>query len=147
MPSGAVLKKEHLKFYNVIEEPCTAIVTVANTVKPEYLIEDGSASRFIVNLRVATKEGFDNCLDILGDKTSCAFNKVSGCFLAGTLWVNEILEIEQLPTKGEQIIATFDIKNDELRCVSLTLLPRKKLNTFDLNAHLKTRYLFRELIK
>ena len=143
----ALFKKDNLKFYQIVKEPCTAVVTVANTVKLDYLIEDGSASRFIVNLKVATAEGFKNCLKVLNSRSACPFSDVASHFLSGALWASDIIDNEQLPTKGEKIIATFEIKEELLRCVALTMIPRKNLEKFNYAAHCATRSLYEDLIK
>jgi len=141
-----IFKKEYLNHYQVIEEPGTYIVKVGNTVKPEYFIEDGSKSRFIVNLRAASLENLKRCIDIMGERTKCDFDEIKDCFTSGVLWHEDINDMSKLPTKGESIIATYDYVDDVFRCISLTLIPRKSLQTFDLNAYNKTRKLFNELL-
>lgn len=138
-----IFKKEHLQLYQVLQTPGTYIVKVANTVKPSYLIEDGSKSRFIVNLRVATKDNLLSCLNILGNKEMIEFSKVKQCFTAGVIWYNQLDDIEYLPTKGENVIATF---NDKLQCESITLIPRKEMANFDLDAYNITKNLYEKLL-
>lgn len=145
--SGAILKKEHLRNYKVINKPGTFMVKVANTVKPEYLYEDGSKSRFIVNLRCATLDGFEECLQLMGTNETVPFERVNKCFMSGALWESDIEDITVLPIKGEEVIATFDYVDEILRCTALTLVPRKELQDFDLNAHCKSRKLFLKLLK
>jgi len=139
-----VFKKEHLSLYQVLVKPGTYIVKVANTIRPSYLIEDGSKSRFIVNLRIATKENLIACLDELGKNDAIEFSKVRQFFTSGTIWFNQLDDLEELPTKGEAVIATF---NEKLQCESITLIPRKELNNFDLNAFNVTQNMFAKLIE
>lgn len=141
-----ILKKENLNLYQVLKEPGTYIVKVANTVKPQHLFTHDGYPRYIVNLRVATEENFKKCLKILGKDESCEFSEVKDCFMSGALWERDLQDISQLPTKGENIIATFDYVDDILRCVSLTLLPRKALNNFDLNAYNEIKKMYNEIL-
>jgi len=138
-----IFKKEHLQLYQVLSKPGTYIVKVANTIKPSYLIEDGSKSRFIANLRVATKENLIACLKELGNNEAVEFSKVKQFFTSGTIWFNQLDDLEELPTKGEAVIATF---NDKLQCESITLVPRKELTNFDLNAFNVTQNMYAKLL-
>lgn len=139
-----VFKKEHLSLYQVLVKPGTYIVKVSNTVRPSYLIEDGSKSRFIVNLRIATRENLMACLNELGKNEVIEFSKVKQFFTSGTIWYNQLDDIEYLPTKGEAVIATF---NEKLQCESITLIPRKELTNFDLDAFNVTQNMYSKLLK
>jgi len=133
---SAIFKKQNLGLYDVINEPCTVIVKVANTVKSIYLIEDGSKSRYLVNLRIAELASLQEALSILGNQDDCAFSDVAHCFITGVIWEKDVSDLSNLPVKGENIIASFD--RDEtgvMRCVSITTIPRKQLSKFDLNAY------------
>ena len=143
MTDVPIFKKEHLSLYQVLSKPGTYIVKVANTIRPSYLIEDGSKSRYIVNLRVATKDNLVECLKILGKEEMIPFEKVKGLFTSGTIWYNQLDDIEYLPTKGEAVIATF---NDKLQCESITLIPRKELTNFDLDAYSVIKNMYKNLI-
>lgn len=139
-----IFKKDHLQLYQILQKPGTYIVKVANTIRPNYLIEDGSKSRFIVNLRVATKDNLILCLQELGKDDMIEFSKVRHFFTSGTIWYNQLDNLEELPTKGENVIATF---NDKLQCESITLIPRKELNNFDLNAFNVTQNMYAKLLE
>jgi hypothetical protein len=145
--SEAIFKKEHLRNYKVIPGPGTFMIKVSNTVKPEYLYEDGAKSRFIVNLRCATVEGFEDCLSLMKTNEVAPFDLVRDCFMSGAIWENDLDDLTKLPIKAEEVIATFDYVDDILRCVALTLIPRKELNNFDLDAHCRSRKLFLNLIR
>ena len=144
---NAIMKKSNLRNYEVIPGPCVCIVKVSNSVKPGYLIEDGSKSRYIVNLRCGTTDGFEECLEVLGDREVIEFSSVSHCFMAGVIWENDLDDLTKLPAKGEEVIATFDYIDDILRCTAITLVPRKQLSTFDLDAHCKSRRLIKKYLK
>jgi hypothetical protein len=138
--------KKTLKNYEIIKEPGTHIVQVSNTVKPEYLIEDGSKSRYIINLRVGTIEGFKKCLEIFGDKEEIEIKEINNCFLSGVIWSNNLEDLNLLPVKGENVIASFDYLDDKLVCTSINLIPRKQLDKFELNEMCETRNLFKQLL-
>lgn len=144
--SNAILKKTNLRNYEIIPRPGTYVVKVANSVKPDYLIEDGSKSRYVVNLRASTIEKLEECVGLMGRRDSVPFWTVRHCFLSGALWDNDLDDITRLPTKGEEIIATFEMKDEELLCTALTLIPRKQLDTFDLDAYCQSRKLLKSLL-
>lgn len=144
--SVAVLKKSNLRNYQVIEEPGTYVVKVAHSIKPDYLYGEGSNARYIINLRVATTEGFEECLKLMGNYEIVEFKRVRNCFMSGALWENDLDDITRLPAKGEEVIAVFDYIDDRLLCTSLTLIPREKLPTFRLEDMCKSRQIFKELL-
>ncbi len=45
-----------------------------------------------------------------------------------------------------EVIATFDYVDDILRCTSVTLIPRKELDKFDLDTVCENRSLFKSLL-
>ena len=90
-------------------------------------------------------EGFQECLNILGNEEVIQFTRVRHCFTSGAIWANDVDDMTRLPTKGENIIATFDYVEGTLMCTALTLIPREKLETFDLDALDESRQLFKEL--
>ncbi len=145
--TGAVLKKSNLRNYYVVSEPGTHIVKAANSVNPDFVYDDGAKARYLVNLRVATAEGFQECIDILGNREIIQFKQVRECFMTGAIWANDIDDIKRLPTKGEDVIATFDYVGPTLMCTAITLIPRRKLDKFDLDVFDESRQLFKELYK
>jgi len=142
-----IFKKKSLGHYQVVEKPGTFMVKVANTVKPQSLYVNDGYPRYIVNLRAASKAGLERSLAALGSRDSCKFEDIRDNFIAGSIWQNEIDDTSLLPTKGETVIATYDMVEEVLRCVSITLIPRKTLEIFDLNAFNTSRKLFNDLLK
>lgn len=142
-----ILNKNLLSVYQVLKDPGTYMVKVANTVKPQYLFEDGSKSRYLVNLRVATEKGFEECIEILSGRSSCEFDEVKHCFITGAIWERDVEDVINLPNKGENVIATFDYVDDILRCTAITLIPRKSLSEFDLDAFNQVKKLYHDLLK
>jgi len=146
MNDTPIFYKKNLALYQVLKEPGTYHVKVSNTVKPEFLYEDGNKSRYIINLRIATKSGFEECLKIIGNDDYCDFSKVRQCFIAGVIWERDIVDLSLLPTKGESVIATFDYVDDVMRCISITLIPRKTLDNFDLEAYNQIKIMYKNLL-
>lgn len=144
--SRPIFNKSSLERYTIIPGPGTFVVKVANAVKPNYLIEDGSKSRYIVNLRCAPNNKFEECLEIFGRRDQIFFDDVRHCFSSGAIWDNELADIDLLPAKGEEILATFEEKEQGLLCVSLTLMPRRNLQHFDLSAYERSKQLLKALI-
>jgi hypothetical protein len=144
--SEYLLKRKNLVLYEVIPGPGTFLVKVASTVTSKHLYELDKYPRYIVNLRVATAEGFEKCLSLMGSRETIEYKEVSPYFMSGVLWLKDIDDTKRLPTKGEETIATFDYVDDVLRCVSLTLIPRRTLAPFDLNKVCKSRKLLKLLM-
>jgi len=137
------LKKKSLEDYKVLEEPGTYIIK-CNGCSSLYTKDE--FPRYIVNLKVATIKGFEKCLNLMGTKEVIDIKKVSDCFLTGVIWENQIANITDLPIKGEELIANFDIVDGELKCTSINLMPRKKLNSFQLSSICKSRQLLKNIL-
>ncbi len=142
-----VFKRDNLRLYQIIDEPGTYMVKAAGRVTENQYIEDGSKSRYLVNLRAASIEQLEECLDIIGEDSTIAFKFVSQCFITGAIWEGDIQNKLDLPTKGEVLIASFDYVDGIMRCTSITLIPRRRLQTFDPDAYDKSRNLLKGLMK
>jgi len=142
-----LLKKKNLNSYEVVPGPGTHIVKVASTVKEKNLYSEDKYPRYIVNLKCSTQENFKLCLKRMGSKEEIPYMDVKEYFLSGAIWENEITNTLLLPTKGEEVIATFNYVDEVLRCVSITLIPRRVLENFDLNAVCKSRSLLKNLLE
>ena len=145
--SYAVFKKSSLRNYDIISSPGTYKVVVSNSVKPNYLLEDEDKSRYLVNFRAGTLDNLKSCLKEMGNAEIVPFAEVRDFFFTGALWENQVTDLETLPVKGEEVIANFDYVDDILRCTSITLIPRKKLEKFDLDSICDSRNLFRNLLE
>jgi len=137
------LKKKSLENYKVVTEP-GAFIVKTNGCSALYTKDD--YPRYIVNLKVSTKEGFEKCLELFGNKEVIDIKKVSHLFISGTIWENQVVDKSDLPVKGEDVIAVFDYVDEELKCTSITLIPRKKLNAFQLSSIDKSRKLLKNLL-
>lgn len=140
-----IFKKRELKNFAIVEEPGTFMVKSYGA----HLFEDGDKSRYLLNLRAATIEGLEECLEVLGQRSECPYSEFKDrkCFITGVLWADHVTDPIQIPTRGETVIATFDYNEEgELWCVSVTLVPRKNLRTFNPDAYNTTRQLFNDII-
>jgi hypothetical protein len=146
--SSAKFTKNLLSKYQVISEPGTFLVSVSSTVLPDYLIEDGEKSRYIVYLRCGTEENLKTALKTLGDAEEILFSFVAHNFMTGVLWkTNENKLYDHLPTKNEQVLATFEYVEDKLTCTNIHVLPLKNLDYFDLNEWCNIRSKILNLLK
>lgn len=144
--SKAIFHLNLLKNYQLVNVPGTYYVTVAYTVNDNHLILDGHP-RYLVPLRAITPIGLEKVLKIVKDeKTVVSFDKVSSHFMRGALWVNKVLE-EELPIKGERVLASFDLVEGKLVCTHIELLPREDLDYVDINSLTEFRQLLTNLIK
>lgn len=146
MSFESVFKKSNLNFYSIIDEPGTYMIKVAGRVTNNQYINDGGHSRYLVNLRAASLDSLEECLDIMGDEDTISFREVGHCFITGAIWENDVQSKLELPTKGETVIASFDYVDGIMRCTSITLIPRKRLQTFDVEAYNKSKNLLKNLI-
>lgn len=136
--------KTYLKHYYIIDGPCTALVKVSSNVGKRNLIDD-SSPRYLIPLRVGKKEDLIKATELI-DSGCCTFKEVRHCFVTGAVFKNTLNSIDELPVKGESVIATFDYVNDILMCTSITLLPRIKLKAFDPDGYDKAKSLYDTII-
>lgn len=130
--SDAIFNLRLLKNYQVIDIPGTYTVTVSYTVTDKHLILD-EYPRYLVPLKVITYKGLSELTDIIDDETiHIPFQQVSNLFMTGALWANDI-DIENLPIKGEKVLASFNYVDNILRCVHIELLPRRELEYVNLD--------------
>lgn len=135
-----------LKNYQVINIPGTYYVNVAYTITEKNLIMD-VYPRYLVPLRVITPKGLEEILSyLIDDKKVVPFKDVREHFLTGVLWFGDILE-EQLPIKGEKVLATFDLKDNKLTCTHIELLPREELDYVDIDNLISFRKMLTDLIR
>lgn len=138
--SEATFQLKHLINYQLVTKPGTYYVSVAYTVRDVNLIQD-EHPRYLVPFRALTGEGLAELIEILNQSISgvVPFSEVKHLFLSGALWSGENGNYtdEELPIKGEKVLATFDyVETDygkRLLCTHLELLPREELSYVDIN--------------
>ena len=132
----------HLKLlsnYQLVTKPGTYYVSVAYTVTDRNLIQDESP-RYIVPLRAITGEGLNQIMIALQNEANdfIPFSNIRHLFLSGALWEHDLYDEEDLPIKGEKVLATFanveiDGGESRLLCTTIELLPREELSYVDID--------------
>lgn len=117
---------ELLKYYQVIDRPGTFIVSVAYDVTEKSLYIGDNYPRYLIPLRVIRSEDLPELIKIL-KKGSVPFYKIKNSFLTGAIFDNDEVDIMTLPTKGEKVVATFEVKNGKLLCSHIKLIDRDDL--------------------
>ena len=142
--SEAIFYLGLLKNYQIVNRPGTYYVRVAYTVTEDHLVLD-SHPRYLVPLRAISAANLEKLISIFGDNDEVPFRFVSKYFIKGALWDDDVDE-DDLPIKGEKVLATFDYVDDKLLCTHIELLPRDELNFVDINNLLVFRKTIKKLI-
>lgn len=142
-----IFKKESLNNFYILEEPGTHFVKCNNKITKYNLYKKDNHPRYIVILKVIHRDNVQKCIDLFGSREEIPFNLIKPYLFTGVIWENQILDPLDLPNKNEELIATFNILDDEIKCTSLTLIPRKELSTIELDQLCKSRKLLNDLLK
>jgi len=134
MPSNAIFHLGLLRNYQVLDRPGTFIVTVAADVTTASLYTEDSYPRYIVPLRVIRGDDLIKLTAVLNAFKEVPFSSVQKYFMSGAIFVNDGIDEEDLPIKGERIIATFEDRDDKLLCTHLKLIDRNALDYVDIAA-------------
>ena len=136
--SEAIFHLGLLRNYQIVSNPGVYMVTVAYTVTGNSLILDGHP-RYIIPLRVVDSKNLVALLKMIKDETKVVpFVAVKSYFLSGVLWAN-VVDIEELPVKGERVLAAFDERDGRLMCTNIELLPREELDYVNVDHVLEFR--------
>ena len=73
----------------------------------------------------------DDLLDVLQTTPTVPYYIITNFFLTGALFENKV-SVEDLPSKGEDIVATFDFVKGKLQCTNLKLISRDDLAYIDI---------------
>lgn len=136
----------HIDGYSVIDEPCTIVAKVTYSVKYRNIYRHDGHNRWIIPLRVVSKDNLE-AIKTMTEIGDVFYSDVSKLLVSGALWENQIKSDEDMPTKGERVIATFEYVDHILRCTNITLIPRKQPKIFLSEVYLAELFLeFDELI-
>ena len=125
--TNPVFHKGLLKHYQVLDRPGTFIVSVSYDVTASSLYTMDEYPRYLIPLRVIRGEDLPKILQIIKDG-GVSFHRVRDLFLMGSIFDNDgDIDIDTLPARGEQVVATFDMKDDKLRCSNVKLIDRDNL--------------------
>jgi hypothetical protein len=142
-----LFKKESLNTFHIIEEPGTHFVRVNNNITKSHLYEEDDHPRYLVTLKVIHKDNVEKCLSLFGNHEQIPFKNIRPYLYTGVIWENQVLSELDLPIKNEEVIATFNYIDDEIKCISMTLVPRTELNTLQLQEVCKSRKLLNDILK
>jgi hypothetical protein len=145
--SEFMFKKETLNSFHVLEEPGTYFVKCNNRITQQHFYKEDDHPRYIVNLKVIYKDNIEKCLGLFGAREEIPFRLIKPYIFTGVIWENQVLSVLDLPNKNEEVIVTFSLIDDVIKCTSLTLVPRKKLSTLELDQVCKSRKLLNEILK
>jgi len=123
-----------LKHYQVLERPGTFIVSVAYDTTERSLYTKDEYPRYIIPLRVIRSKDLHELIQVLSDETYISFYAISDKFLSGAIFLNDGIDTSLLPIKGEEVVATFDYKEDNLVCTHIKLIDRDDLMYVNLSA-------------
>ena len=120
----------HIDNYAIIEEPCTVIVKVASSIDVTNLYSLDGHPRWILPLKAITSGNLSIIKKVTKAAHTVNYSDVGHLLMSGALWESQINKDEEFPTKGERVIVTFDYVDEVLRCVGITLIPRKPPKLF-----------------
>jgi len=124
--NNAIFHKDLLKHYQVLDREGTFIVSVAYDVTENSLFVGDDYPRFLISLRVIRIEDLPLLINIVKDR-AVPFHQIKKFFLTGAIFDNGEIDITELPTKGEKVVATFEQKEEKLLCTHIKLIDRDDL--------------------
>ena len=136
----AILTKNTLRHYFIVNDKGTATLPCSSTTKPEYGIRGSKSTYYKIYLRAITQENLDKVLSLLEDTPIIPFIEVSKYFMEGKIFSNQLKEGYSLPTKGEKVIVTVS-KSTTFYISNIDLIPRyiyKRISDEDIFPLLKT---------
>ncbi len=123
-----MLSSIYLENIQEVTEPCTVVVRVA--VSPKLYTGD-EYPRYLMLLRVAIPSSIESIYDLFQSSTKpLQFDHIRSFLFTGAIFEGSV-KVDELPVRGEKVIATFDYVSGELKCTSITVIPRKKLPYLD----------------
>jgi len=132
--SNAIFHIDLLKNYQVLDRPGTFMTSVAYTVTTDNLYVKDDYPRFLIPLRVIRADDLPNLIKILKDNEIVTFNSIRHLFLTGAIFDNGDVNTSLLPIKGEQVLTTFENKNDTILCTHVELIDRESLTYVNFDA-------------
>ena len=130
MKKDIVFNLMHLDKFAIIRKPCTIIVQNMSIINYENLYRMDGSNRWILNIKAITEFNLTLIKSLLVKNITLTYADIGHLLMTGALWEDQIEEPEELPAKGENIIAVFDYVDDILRCTNITLIPRKKAELY-----------------
>jgi hypothetical protein len=124
-----------LAHWQVVDKPGTFKVKVAANVKSEDVYVNDDYPRYLIPLRVIRAADLQKITALLHEYGNVPFSKIRPYTISGAIFANDIdLSDEELPVKGEEVLATFDYVDEKLMCTAIKLLPREELEYVNVEA-------------
>ena len=121
-----VFKLEHLDRFAVIKEPCTIIVKNNSRLTMQDIYSRDGNPRWILNLKVITEFNLNLLKVLCTEGAQLTYRDMGHLLMTGALWEDQVLIPNDLPCKGEEMIAVFGMVKGVLLCTSITLIPRRQ---------------------
>ena len=115
----------HLEKYAKIKGPCT--VRVKNNSRLDFnRIYDGDGHpRWILNLKAVWVKNLEYIEKMARARELLTYKEVSYYLMSGSIWEEQVESANEMPVKGEELVATFDYVDNILRCTYITLVKRE----------------------
>jgi hypothetical protein len=130
-----MFRKHLLTQYQTISAPGTYKVKVAADVTDDNLYLKDDYPRYLIPLRVIKADKLIELMGLLNKYKEIPFSIIKKFFMTGAIFLDDDLDLELLPIKGEEVIATFDYDDKSKLVVKhISLVPREELDYIDLAA-------------
>jgi len=121
------------KFDIITREGATELVSLV-TVTDSLLQGEDDKQRYFVPLRAIRGELYDELLEILSetDDDYIDIEELYPYFHSGVIWAEKVVNKQDLPVKGEKVVATFE-ENDagELVCSGIVMIGKFRSSRFN----------------
>lgn len=127
MSGKSIFHIDLLSNYQVVDREGVFKVKVAADVTDNNLIVKDDWPRYLVPLRVIQAKDLLKLVTYLKDNGVVPFESVKKYFITGAIFMDDA-DKDNLPTKGEEVLATFEYKDDKLQCTHIRQLPKNDLD-------------------
>jgi len=134
MTNEPIFHLDLLKNYQVVDRPGTFIVSVAYDVTENSLYTKDDYPRYLIPLRVIRSSDLPKLVKFVKSHGVVPYRLVRHYFITGAIFENDGVDVNDLPTKGEKVVATFDYVDNVLRCTHIKLIDRDELEYVNFSA-------------
>ena len=120
----------HLERYAIIEEPGAYIIKNNSTADYYNLYDKEGNPRWLLNLKAISKDNLEVVKQVSASDQLLFYSDIGHLLMTGALWEDQVKMPIDMPAKGEELIAMFDLIDDILLCTGITLIPRRKPKLF-----------------
>lgn len=101
-----LFRKEWLSGYTVIDGPMNKVALQVSSTPNKYDPDDGSSSRYIVNLKAILRSDIPELKTKFGQAQFIKADELNNMFLNATIWINEG-QTPNIPMKGEMVLCNI----------------------------------------